>query len=70
MDVMVFSKRWDLSSLAGDSKDMANLQSAFWVVNFLVLGFLFGERAVRNVMPLVKGRLGDSAQAEAEAAKG
>lgn len=28
-------------------------ESTLWVVNFLVLGFLFGERAVKNVMPLV-----------------
>lgn len=24
-----------------------------WIINFLVLGFLFGERAVKNIMPLV-----------------
>jgi len=28
-------------------------QTALIVINFLVLGFLFGERAVKNVMPLV-----------------
>ncbi|MND20840.1 hypothetical protein D3C76_48220 [compost metagenome] len=28
-------------------------ESALWVINFLVLGFLFGERAVQNVAPLI-----------------
>ena len=40
-----------------------DLQSAFWVINFLVLGFLFGERAMRNVMPFFQRRFqGDTAQ--------
>lgn len=46
MDYMVFSKTWDLSS-------NQQLESAFWIINFLVLGFLFGERAVKNVAPIV-----------------
>ena len=28
-------------------------ESAMWVINLLVLGFLFGERAVKNVAPLI-----------------
>lgn len=28
-------------------------ESALFVINLLVLGFLFGERAVQNVMPLI-----------------
>jgi hypothetical protein len=28
-------------------------ETALIVINFLVLGFLFGERAVKNVMPLI-----------------
>lgn len=28
-------------------------ESAIYVINILVLGFLFGERAVKNVMPIV-----------------
>ncbi|MCX2834457.1 hypothetical protein [Microbulbifer thermotolerans] len=35
---------WDLS---------AKQEAALWVINLLVLGFLFGERAVRNVSPLI-----------------
>ncbi len=46
MDYMVFAGNW---SLKGHEK----LESAFWIINFLVLGFLFGERAVKNVAPLV-----------------
>jgi len=46
MDYMVFAENWPLN---GNEK----LESAFWIINFLVLGFLFGERAVKNVGPLV-----------------
>lgn len=28
-------------------------EGALYVINFLVLGFLFGERAIRNVMPVL-----------------
>jgi hypothetical protein len=45
MDFMVFSGRW---------KELSEMQeSALWIINLLVLGFLFGERAIKNVMPLV-----------------
>ena len=45
MDFMVFSDRW---------KTLTETQeSALWVINLLVLGFLFGERAIKNIMPLV-----------------
>lgn len=43
-DAMWFTGRWEL----GEQQ-----QSALWVINFLVLGFLFGERAVQNVAPLI-----------------
>ena len=58
MDFMVFSGRWDLEKFAADIGNNAvgsNISSAFWVINFLVLGFLFGERAMKNVLPLFKG---------------
>ena len=48
MDYMVFSGAWEL-----DATDKTK-SSAFWIINFLVLGFLFGERAVKNVAPLVQ----------------
>ena len=45
MDFMVFSDKW--STLTETQ------ESALWVINLLVLGFLFGERAIKNIMPLV-----------------
>ena len=50
LDLMVFSGGWQLSDQGANGLD---LMSAFWVINVLVLGFLFGERAVRNVMPVI-----------------
>lgn len=47
MDFMIFSGRWIIA------EENPQLQNAFWIINFLVLGFLFGERAVKNVGPLV-----------------
>ena len=41
---MWFMGRWQLNP---------QQESALWVINFLVLGFLFGERAVQNVAPLI-----------------
>ena len=43
IDYMVFSKEWVITDPA--------ISSAFWMINVLVLGFLFGERAMKNVMP-------------------
>lgn len=45
MDVMWFSGKWTAMT--------EQQESALWVINLLVLGFLFGERAVKNVMPLI-----------------
>lgn len=56
MDVMVFSGAWPLLRQPDASQGSLNLVSAFWVVNALVLGFLFGERALKNVLPYV-GRI-------------
>lgn len=44
-DFMWFSGEWPTMT---DQQ-----QSALWVINLLVLGFLFGERAVKNVTPLI-----------------
>lgn len=46
IDLMVFSSKWAIPDGSGK-------ESAFWIINFLVLGFLFGERAVKNVAPLI-----------------
>lgn len=46
MDVMVFSGKW---------QNLSNQQeSALWVINLLVLGFLFGERAIKNASPVIE----------------
>ena len=50
MDFMVFSSKW---ALLPDSYQ----EIAFWTINVLVLGFLFGERAVKNVLPMVNAFL-------------
>lgn len=50
MDYEVFSAKW---ALAPGSQSAA----AFYIINVLVLGFLFGERAVKNVMPFVTDML-------------
>lgn len=43
-DAMWFMGEWQLNQ---------QQESALWVINFLVLGFLFGERAIQNVAPLI-----------------
>jgi hypothetical protein len=45
LDFQVFSGTWKLEG--------GTQESCFWIINFLVLGFLFGERALRNVAPLL-----------------
>lgn len=44
-DMMWFSGKW------GQMSDQQ--ESALWVINLLVLGFLFGERAVANLAPVI-----------------
>jgi hypothetical protein len=46
LDYQVFSGAWIL-------KEGTQVAGAFYVINFLVLGFLFGERAVKNVAPFI-----------------
>ena len=45
-DYMTFAKQWNISA-------DPQMQTMLTIVNVLVLGFLFGERAVKNVMPLI-----------------
>ena len=43
----------DMQWLSGEWGIMTQRQeSAMWMINFLVLGFLFGERAVANLLPI------------------
>lgn len=50
-----FGVMWaDLQWFSGKWAELSEQQeSALWVINLLVLGFLFGERAIKNVAPLV-----------------
>jgi len=49
LDYEVFSHGWAL----GDDQT----KSTFWIVNALVLSFLFGERAIKNVAPFIADML-------------
>ena len=49
-DVQWFSGAWGQLS--------QQQESALWVINLLVLGFLFGKRAIKNVMPFVSAYMG------------
>lgn len=51
VDVMVFSNRWQLVPDSG-------VESAFWIVNVVVFGFWFGERALQNAAPMVAQIMG------------
>lgn len=51
LDYQVYSGAWKIAA------DQAELQTAFYVINFLVLGFLFGERALVNLLPVVEALL-------------
>lgn len=44
-DMMWFSGRWGVLT--------QQQESALWVINLLVLGFIFGERAVANIAPVI-----------------
>ena len=44
LDYKVFSHQWILT----EQQD-----SLFWAINILVLGFFFGERAIKNITPII-----------------
>lgn len=46
MDFKVFSGTWGALS--------EQQEGALYIINLLVLGFLFGERAIKNVTPLIE----------------
>ena len=51
LDYQVYSGGWKIPT------DQMELQTAFYVINFLVLGFLFGERALVNLLPVLESLL-------------
>lgn len=46
VDLQVFSNAWVIPE--------GSVESVFWIVNLLVLGFFFGERTLKNLLPLLK----------------
>lgn len=54
LDFQVFSGEWQLRAMDVGGGQVVDLVSTFWAINLLVLGFLFGERAAKNIMPLLK----------------
>jgi hypothetical protein len=60
LDLKVFSGDWKLNEVAQATSlnTGMDIQSAFWLINFLVLGFLFGERAVLNIIPVLQNKMG------------
>jgi hypothetical protein len=72
LDFFVFSGHWDLVARArqlGTGADAGaativggDLLAAFWIVNFLVLGFLFGESAISNLLPQLKSNRADGSE--------
>lgn len=47
VDYQVFSGAWTIP-------EGTVIENAFFAVNLLVLGFLFGERTVKNILPLLE----------------
>lgn len=48
-DMMWFSGKWGVMT--------TQQESALWVINILVLGFIFGERAVANLAPVISNMM-------------
>ncbi len=46
VDIMVFSKQWALP----EDEQIVN---TFWLINMVIFVFYFGERAIKNVAPLL-----------------
>jgi len=51
MDFMVFSGKWTI--VLTTASGITPLGFILIIINFLVLGFLFGERAIKNVTPVL-----------------
>ncbi len=67
IDLQVLSGAWPLANKVSEvavatatTALSSSIESTFWLINLLVLGFLFGERAVKNVMPMINKRMGAS----------
>jgi hypothetical protein len=46
VDIMVFSGQWKLP-------EDDQIVSAFWILNLVIFTFYFGERAIKNIIPVL-----------------
>jgi len=46
VNIMVFSRQWKLP-------EDEQVVSAFWIINLVIFVFYFGERAIKNVIPIL-----------------
>jgi len=54
-DMKVFSGEWSMIKIAsGDAELAAQLTGMLWLINVLILITVFGERAVKNLMPVIE----------------
>ena len=51
LDWQVFSGKWSITDKEVGGADLAGV---FWAINIIVLTFLFGERAIQNLSPLLE----------------
>ena len=51
-DIMVFSGSWNIQLMTGVIAPQ--VMSLLWVVNLIVLTFYFGERAIKNLSPIIE----------------
>jgi hypothetical protein len=51
-DMMVFSGSWNIAIMAGTIAPQ--VMSLLWLINIIILTFYFGERAMKNLAPLIE----------------
>ena len=55
MDFKILSGDWSIREITSSNPEIApQIVSLIWVINIVVLVFLFGERAVKNIAPLIE----------------
>jgi hypothetical protein len=65
MDIMMFSGKWSILTDVTNPAIAQQLSSMLWVINLIVLTFLFGERTVKNLMPLIESLMAVKYQGQA-----
>jgi hypothetical protein len=54
MDFMLLSGAWSIDSVSTNPQAVEMMGTTIWVLNLLVLIVIFGERALKNVIPLAE----------------